>query len=126
MFGSDTVAFSATSTSKPGVTRNYASFSQAADENALSRIYIGYHFRKSIVDGKALGASIGSLCRSDRDAAVALSRKGRQRGYEKLTKRRRDGDVPLTSGTGEVRAAAWVSGVPGLASGASMRSQGPR
>lgn len=60
VFGTDTVAFTATSTSDPGVTRTYASFSQAADENALSRIYIGYHFRKSIVDGEALGASIGN------------------------------------------------------------------
>ena len=67
VFASDTVAFNATSTSDPGVTRSYASFSQAANDNALSRIYIGYHFRKSIVDGKALGASIGSYV-----AATAL------------------------------------------------------
>jgi hypothetical protein len=60
VFGTDTVTFMATSTADPGVTRTFSSFSQAADANALSRIYIGYHFRKSTVDGKALGASIGS------------------------------------------------------------------
>ena len=64
VFGTDTVSFSATSTAAPGVTRTFASFSEAADENALSRIYIGYHFRKSTVDGKALGASIGSYATS--------------------------------------------------------------
>src|SRR5690606_24771142 len=30
------------------VRRSYASFSQAADENALSRILVGYHFRKAV------------------------------------------------------------------------------
>ena len=64
VFATDTVAFSATSTAAPGVTRTYASFSQAADDNALSRIYIGYHFRKSTVDGKALGAKIGQYVAS--------------------------------------------------------------
>jgi len=64
VFGTDTVTFSTTSTSDPGVTRTFASFSQAADANALSRIYIGYHFRKSTVDGKALGAKIGQYAAS--------------------------------------------------------------
>lgn len=59
VFGTDSVSFSTTSSSAPGVTRSYTSFSQASDENAMSRIYFGYHFRKSIMDGKALGASIG-------------------------------------------------------------------
>lgn len=67
VFGTDAVTFSTTSTSDPGVTRTFVSFSQAADQNALSRIYIGYHFRKSTVDGKALGASIGGYV-----AATAL------------------------------------------------------
>ena len=65
VFGTDTVTFSTTSTSDPGVTRSFASFSQASDQNALSRIYIGYHFRKSTVDGKALGASIGTYVASN-------------------------------------------------------------
>ena len=60
VFATDTVTFTTTSTSAPSVTRTYSSFSQAANDNALSRIYIGYHFRKSTVDGKALGAQIGT------------------------------------------------------------------
>ena len=34
------------------VLRSYTSFSQAATENALSRIFIGFHFRKSIEEGE--------------------------------------------------------------------------
>jgi len=33
--------------------------SQAARENSLSRIYVGYHFRKACDDGEALGRSVG-------------------------------------------------------------------
>ena len=35
------------------------SFSQAARENSLSRIYVGYHFHKACFDGEALGKSVG-------------------------------------------------------------------
>jgi len=58
-FGKDDFSFSATSTSLSGQTRNYTSISQAARENSLSRIYIGYHFRKACMDGEALGRSVG-------------------------------------------------------------------
>ena len=100
IFGSTTPVFSCHQHQQAGGERatGHASFSQAADENALSRIYIGYHFRKSIVDGKALKASIGAYVAAT--AMPALHAGGRQRGYEKLTKRRRDGDVPLTKRTG--------------------------
>ena len=54
VLASDAASFSATSTSLPNVTRSYTSFSAAASECAVSRIYIGYHFRKSTTDG--LGA----------------------------------------------------------------------
>jgi PAP2 superfamily len=58
-FGKDDIAFSATSTSLPGVTRNFTSLSQAATETALSRIYAGYHFRNAVVKGEAAGREIG-------------------------------------------------------------------
>jgi PAP2 superfamily len=41
------------------VLRAYSSFSQAAIENALSRILIGFHFRKSTDEGTAYGRKIG-------------------------------------------------------------------
>ena len=43
-----------------GVVRSYRSFSQAAQENADSRIYVGFHFRKATRDGNLHGYRIGS------------------------------------------------------------------
>jgi len=59
-FGSDQIAF--TMTSGPpfaGITRSFSSFSQAAQENADSRVYAGIHFRSACQDGIKLGAQIG-------------------------------------------------------------------
>jgi uncharacterized FAD-dependent dehydrogenase len=41
------------------VLRSYSSFSQAATENAFSRVLIGFHFRKSIEEGTQYGRKIG-------------------------------------------------------------------
>lgn len=61
VFG-DAVAFSTTSTSfDDGTTvRPYASLSQAAAENAESRVFIGYHFRHATEAGAAQGTSVGN------------------------------------------------------------------
>lgn len=53
------VSFSTTSTTQPGVTRSFTSFSEAAKENANSRIYIGFHFRHATVEGLKLGGKVG-------------------------------------------------------------------
>jgi len=58
-FENDEFDFSFESSTLPGNARNYGSFSQAARENSLSRIYVGYHFRKACMDGEALGKSVG-------------------------------------------------------------------
>ncbi len=58
-FFGNSVTFSATSSSFPNVTRNYLSFFQAAHENSLSRIYVGYHFRNAVNKGEAQGYLIG-------------------------------------------------------------------
>jgi len=39
--------------------RSFSSFSQAAQENAVSRIYVGYHFRDAVVTGTHHGRQIG-------------------------------------------------------------------
>jgi hypothetical protein len=39
--------------------RQFTSFSQAAIENAHSRILIGFHFRKSVEEGTNYGRKIG-------------------------------------------------------------------
>jgi hypothetical protein len=41
------------------VLRSYKSFSEAASENALSRILIGFHFRDATTQGTAYGRKIG-------------------------------------------------------------------
>jgi hypothetical protein len=41
------------------VLRSYTSFSQAAIENAYSRVLIGFHFRKAVEEGTAYGRKIG-------------------------------------------------------------------
>ena len=73
VFGTDDVSFTACSTTVgPGgtctdatpVIRSYSSFSQAADENAVSRIYIGIHFRK--------GSRGQAFTTDDRIAAYAV------------------------------------------------------
>jgi hypothetical protein len=58
-FGTDAVAFSITSNA--GHTRSFTSFGQAADENSLSRMYAGYHFRTSAVQGQAMGTQLGTF-----------------------------------------------------------------
>jgi hypothetical protein len=57
-------AFSTTSGSLAGVTRTFRTAADAASENALSRIYIGYHFRLATEAGVAQGRSVGSYVAS--------------------------------------------------------------
>ena len=68
-FGKDTFSFSACSTTLPAgstcndtapVMRSYSSFSQAAEENGLSRIYVGFHFRKAVKEGIVHGQKIAN------------------------------------------------------------------
>jgi membrane-associated phospholipid phosphatase len=51
-------AFDVTSESLAGVTRHFASFSAAAEEAGLSRIFAGQHFRTDHVAGKSLGGQV--------------------------------------------------------------------
>lgn len=67
-FGTDHVRFASCSTTLPAgsrcgdpaaVSRAYSSFSQAAGENGLSRILIGFHFREAVEVGIVHGGKIG-------------------------------------------------------------------
>jgi hypothetical protein len=68
-FGTDHIRFETCSlTMPPGSTctdptpvlRRYTSFSQAAAENGLSRILVGFHFRKAVDEGIEHGRKIGN------------------------------------------------------------------
>ena len=58
-YGSDDIAFSSRSDGLPGAIRNFNSFSSAATEAAMSRIYGGIHFRFASEDGITAGIGIG-------------------------------------------------------------------
>ena len=67
-FGTDEISFQdcgvllpagSTCSDASPVIRSYTSFSQAAADNAYSRILIGYHFRKSVEEGTKHGRKIG-------------------------------------------------------------------
>ena len=67
-FGTDRISFADCGVTLPAgsacsdpspLLRSYTSFSQAAAENAYSRILIGFHFRKSIEEGTDYGRQIG-------------------------------------------------------------------
>jgi hypothetical protein len=58
-YGTDNISFTIGSDELPGVTRTFASFSQAAEENARSRIYLGIHWNFDDVQGRALGVKVG-------------------------------------------------------------------
>jgi membrane-associated phospholipid phosphatase len=58
-YGTDKISFSLGSEGLPGVTRSFASFSAAAREAAISRLYAGIHFRTASEDGLAAGIAIG-------------------------------------------------------------------
>ena len=69
-FGTDRIGFSTCSLTLPAggrctdpspITRSYASFSAAAAENGISRILVGFHFRKAVGEGIEHGNRIGDL-----------------------------------------------------------------
>ncbi|BCL35091.1 Ig-like domain-containing protein [Nostoc sp. MS1] len=56
----DNVSFRVNSLGLPGVYRQFNSFTAAADEAGISRVYGGIHFNTANVDGIATGKSIGN------------------------------------------------------------------
>lgn len=58
VFG-DNTSFDTTSIGLPGVVRSFTSFTQAADEAGMSRVYGGIHFGSANRDGLAMGRAVG-------------------------------------------------------------------
>jgi hypothetical protein len=68
LFGTDQISFQDCGATLPAgstcydrkpALRFYKSFSEAADENAYSRILVGFHFRNATAEGTAYGRKIG-------------------------------------------------------------------
>lgn len=55
----DRMKYVADSLTLPGVTRDFRSLSAAAEENGMSRLYAGIHFRLAVKDGRRQGRSVG-------------------------------------------------------------------
>jgi hypothetical protein len=53
--------FTVTSEVLPGVERSFASFQDAAEEAALSRIFAGQHFRFDLATGERLGREVADF-----------------------------------------------------------------
>jgi hypothetical protein len=60
LYGND-FAFTVTSTALPGVERSFVSFSEAAQEASISRIYNGNHTRLDDVASEDLGRDIAQF-----------------------------------------------------------------
>ena len=58
-FGTDRIPFTTASEDVPGVSRTYTSFSEAAAEAGMSRIYGGIHFMSANTQGVESGARLG-------------------------------------------------------------------
>ncbi|HWI92875.1 MAG TPA: vanadium-dependent haloperoxidase [Flavisolibacter sp.] len=55
---SDAIDANLTNFSLPGSTIHYSSVSQASRDNALGKVYAGWHFRKSVLDGEETGKRV--------------------------------------------------------------------
>jgi hypothetical protein len=60
VFGSDDFVFSITSSTAPnGAVRSYHSFSQAAEECGMARVWVGFHFHTAVSHGLNQGKQVG-------------------------------------------------------------------
>ena len=57
-FYGNTTPFTVTSAGLPGVQRDFTTFSAAVQQVEDARVYAGFHFRFSCIDGAALGAQV--------------------------------------------------------------------
>jgi hypothetical protein len=57
-YGRDDIAFTLQSDELPGITRHFESFSQADEENGISRIYLGIHWIFDKTEGQRAGHAI--------------------------------------------------------------------
>jgi hypothetical protein len=59
-YGRDRFNFTVQSDELPGVTRSFNSFSAAAAENGISRIYLGIHWSFDNLEGQAVGRNVAN------------------------------------------------------------------
>jgi hypothetical protein len=111
-FGTDAIAFNSTSAFLTGVTRSFTSFSEAADENARSRMLGGIHWSFDNDDGLTAGRALGTYVVSNflipapaRVASVVVNDGTIQRSMVTSVTITFDGPVTLDPGAFELRTA---------------------
>jgi MYXO-CTERM domain-containing protein len=114
-FGDET-SFAVGSDSAPGFTRSFESFSDAADQNAISRLYGGIHYSFSNEAGLALGAEVAGyvvdhylLERSNGEGGAGGDGAG---GAAPEPSGGGEGGEPPTTGTGGTSGGTGVAGAP--------------
>jgi hypothetical protein len=60
-YGTDNISFDIPSQELPGVARSYNSFTEVAEEDAISRVYGGVHIDLATVDGVGVGQDIANF-----------------------------------------------------------------
>jgi len=80
-FDSDQFSLTVTSEVLPGVDRSFTSFTVAAEEATLSRIFAGVHFRSDLTVGQELGRNIGDFV--DENFLLPRHESGRRRDAER-------------------------------------------
>lgn len=75
-FYGDGTPFTLTSANMPGVTRDFTSFTEAVQQVESARVWAGFHFRFSCVDGATLGTNVANWALT----TVALPVHGAEQG----------------------------------------------
>lgn len=70
-FFGDDFAIEITSQDIPGITRSFDNFSEAAAENAISRVFGGIHIISSSLDGLESGRNVGQFVVDNALAPIA-------------------------------------------------------
>ena len=83
VFG-DNTSFATTSIGLPGVVRSFTSFTQAAEEAGMSRIYGGIHYNSANKDGLTLGQLVGQYTVNQSPFGVQVETPVRKQGRSKL------------------------------------------
>jgi hypothetical protein len=75
--GSDAIAVTITSTTLPGVARDYTSLNDITKDVNAARIYTGFHYRSTLVRSNALGIAVANWVNDNMMTPLTESRVGR-------------------------------------------------
>ena len=80
-FNTDEFSYAVTSEVLLGIERSFTSFTAAAEEATVSRIFAGVHFSSDLTVGQELGRNIGDFV--DENVLLPRHESGRRRDSER-------------------------------------------